>query len=69
MDVYLVIDTDDPQVGLWCEECQLPSVVRFPVLSMSLEGVGQAGVWIGCMRCDEFEEGEDGDTEADLVRG
>lgn len=67
--VYLVVDGSDPQVGIWCDECQLPSVVKFPIIAMSMEGVGPAGTWAGCMKCEGYEEGEDGDPEADLVCG
>lgn len=65
--VYLHVDGDNAQVGLWCDECQLPSVVRFPILFMSENGISPAGVVDRCMECDEHEEDEDGD-DGYLVR-
>lgn len=65
--VYLVIDDRNPEVGLWCSVCNLPSGIKFPILSISMEGVGQAGQWTGCLNCEGYEDDEDGDTEADLA--
>lgn len=67
--IYLHVDGENAQVGLWCDECQLPSVVRFPILSMSESGIAPAGVVDRCMECEDFgeDEGEDGDCDR-LVR-
>lgn len=61
LPVYLHVDGDNALAGLWCEECQLPSVVRFPILSLSENGVSQFGTHDACMDCGGFddEEGED----------
>jgi len=67
--VYFTIDVDKSEVGLWCEDCQLPSVVRFPVIVLSETGVGTCGFYENCMDCGEFEgeDGDDGDEDR-LVR-
>lgn len=47
--------------GIWCDDCNLPSVVRVPVLMFSESGVGPAGEVISCVNCDDMIELEDGD--------
>jgi hypothetical protein len=65
---YLHIDGDNAQVGLWCEDCQLPSVMRFPVVQMSEAGVGVCGFYDNCTDCGELEgEDEDGDGYEDRL--
>lgn len=69
--IYLVIDDTNPEVGLWCETCQLPSGIRVPVNIITLDGVTPGIPWSGCVNCDDLED-EDEDGEAGpghLVRG
>ena len=63
--IYLHVDGDNAQVGLWCDDCQLPSVVRFPIIQMSQEGVGVCGFHENCMECGEFAGEDDEDDGED----
>lgn len=68
--VYLHFDADNVEVGLWCDNCQLPSGLVFPVIQMSEAGVGQVGFYATCADCGDFEEeDEDGGDSDRLVRG
>lgn len=69
LPVYLHIDGDGAQVGLWCEDCQLPSLVRFPIVEISERGVGVVSFVDSCSECGEFADGdeEDGDDGTALV--
>jgi hypothetical protein len=66
--IYLHIDGDNAQVGLWCERCQLPSVVRFPIVQMSQDGVGVCGFHESCVECEGFGGDEDDGDDDRLVR-
>lgn len=68
--IYLVIDDTNPEVGLWCDTCQLPSGIRCPVRIITPDGVAEGVPWSGCVNCDELlEEEDDGEAgPADLVR-
>lgn len=65
--IYLTVDADNAEAGLWCWACQLPSVIKFPIVQLSEIGVGQVGFYEACMECGDFEEGGDGDDSDDLV--
>ena len=70
LPVYFHFDADNALVGLWCEDCNLPSAIRIPILSLSETGVNEVGFYDACMDCGEFddEEGEDDDYDT-LVCG
>jgi hypothetical protein len=66
---YFHIEASNPIVGLWCDDCSLPSLCEFPLYSVNRDGVGQVGTVKCCVNCNGDEEGEDEDPEGDLVRG
>jgi hypothetical protein len=68
--IYLYADADNSEVGLWCDLCQLPSAVRFPVLALTIDGITQAGMHVVCVDCgtDAEEDDDDGGQADDLVR-
>lgn len=66
---YFHIEASNPIVGLWCDSCSLPSLCEFPLYSVNKEGVGLVGTVRQCVNCGGDEDDEDGDAEADLVRG
>lgn len=59
LDVYFHLDASNPTVGLWCPDCQQPSVIECPVVQLSLDGVGIVGTCQTCVDCDG--DGEDDD--------
>lgn len=58
---WLYADTDHPILGLWCDECQLPGGVEFPLLGLSMEGVGELGSIVTCLNCGDFDDDEEAD--------
>jgi len=46
--VKVTLSVGDPEPGLWCPACNLPSVVAFKVTMLSESGVGRP---IECARC------------------
>lgn len=62
--IYLYADADNAEVGFWCDGCQLPSAVKFPVLALTMDGISQAGWHQVCLDCGGDEEDEDEDGEA-----
>lgn len=66
--IYLYADADNAEVGFWCDGCQLPSAVKFPVLALTIDGISQAGQHTVCLDCGGDEEDEDEDPEGNLVR-
>lgn len=55
---YFHIEAGNPIVGLWCDECSLPSLIECPVYSVDTEGVGRVGTAHACLNCGG-SEGED----------
>jgi hypothetical protein len=49
----VVIDVipGEPETGLWCGTCLLPSLVRVPLLALGQAGVTQLGTAEGCAGC------------------
>lgn len=67
--VYLYADADNAEVGFWCDNCLAPAKVRFPVLAISMEGVGPAGSMEVCVDCGGDDEDDDApEAEGDLSR-
>jgi hypothetical protein len=58
LSTFFIIDNFSPTVGLWCPDCDLPSMVKYPVTLMGENGVGPAGCWQVCMICEESGEDE-----------
>jgi hypothetical protein len=53
---YVVMVTPgEPETGLWCDRCNLPSLVRFPLYLTSEEGSSPCGVGWTCPGCDDGE--------------
>ncbi|WP_280466805.1 hypothetical protein [Nocardia cyriacigeorgica] len=46
----------EPETGLWCEQCALPSVLRFPVAGIVPTGVLDLGVVTICPDCQTAED-------------
>lgn len=71
--IYLHVDGDNAQVGLWCDECQLPSMIRFPIIQLSENGVTFAGYVQRCADCEGYDDEDDeeggDDGYSDLVCG
>jgi hypothetical protein len=44
-DEVVRVQVGSPGVGLWCSRCALPSVLRFPLVVLSDDGVSPAG-WV-----------------------
>lgn len=66
---YFYIEASNPIVGLWCANCDLPSMCEFPLYAINSDGVAQVGMVRQCVDCEGDEEDDDGDPEAGLVRG
>lgn len=56
--IHLVVG-DDPETGIWCNECQLPARVRFAITGISERGVSPMGSVERCLRCDGYEDDDD----------
>lgn len=57
---YIHIDTTNPVVGLWCDDCGLPGMVEFGLVRMGEDGIGPCGVMAVCMNCGGDESEDDG---------
>lgn len=41
--VTVNLTVGEPELGLWCETCALPSLVEFPIYAITEQGVTQMG--------------------------
>lgn len=59
---YVLIEPsgEDVTVGLWCESCNAPSVVRVPIVIIDPTGVTKdpGNFYQACVDCGEWEEEE-----------
>lgn len=56
--VHITYHEDSVTVGHWCDTCLLPSVMRIPLVAITMDGVGECGTMLMCMNCmDDFEGG------------
>lgn len=51
MAIAVTLTPGTPTTGLWCDTCQLPSLVRIRVHTMTAEGVGIIGSITRCTNC------------------
>lgn len=51
--VTVTITPGEPETGLWCGACQLPSLIRVALYCFSKTGVTQLGTAEGCPGCME----------------
>jgi hypothetical protein len=51
--VDIAADHANLRTGLWCRNCNLPSGVEIPLLSLSASGVAPIGVIRRCHDCDQ----------------
>jgi hypothetical protein len=65
--ISIYVDGHNAEVGLWCEDCLLPSVVRVPLKQLSELGVSDFGVMEACARCEGYEDEGDDDGEPDAL--
>lgn len=61
--IQLVSDSDRAEVGIWCNDCMLPSAVRMPLMGMWKGGMVDFGVFEACVDCDK--QGDEIDGELD----
>jgi len=47
----MTIDLGEPDTGLWCRTCSAPSLLRFPVLHLTGDGVMPVGSVDFCLQC------------------
>jgi hypothetical protein len=59
VDAHIVLGEEE--VGIWCEVCQLPARVRWPLLLMSELGVAPFGVTEHCLHCEGYDDLEEDD--------
>lgn len=54
MNEYVIhLAPGTPERGLWCDRCQLPSVIRVPVNGMTTDGVTLIGEALYCVEHTE----------------
>lgn len=53
--IQLVSDSTRAEVGLWCDKCLLPSVVKMPLMGMFGGGMVDFGFMEGCVDCESAE--------------
>jgi hypothetical protein len=51
--VVLTVVPGEPETGLWCGRCLLPSLIRVPLLALGAAGVTRLGTAEGCPGCLE----------------
>lgn len=51
----------EPLTGLWCDGCQLPARVRFPLHLLSEAGVSPFGWTEACLHCEGYDDLEEED--------
>lgn len=52
MAVVLNLWVGEPEVGLWCPKCNLPSGYRVPIVHVSEQGVSPFGAIKRCHDCE-----------------
>lgn len=57
-DDPLIVDLSEPETGVWCDECKLPSRITFRATLMDGSGVsGGPGGFTFCPDCAERNGG------------
>ncbi|AAN12577.1 gp16a [Mycobacterium phage Che9c] len=51
MAVIVHLWTGEPEVGLWCPKCLLPSGYRVPLYHISINGISDWGAITKCHDC------------------
>lgn len=46
------VDPGSPTVGIWCNDCKVPSVVSVPLSTVLDDGVLSLGEFIACTECE-----------------